>query len=145
MPYNVTIMNETLQNTYLARHGETAWSLSGQHTGLTNLPLTARGKRNARRLGERLSGLSFVEILVSPLQRAMRTCELAGFGKVAEMDVDLVEWDCGYRGRTNRREADRQGQAGRSVCFGSWDTTERGEVPICKGGVCLLEIRQKNP
>src|SRR5213082_2882167 len=64
---------------YLARHGETAWSLSGQHTGLTDLPLTERGERNALRLKERLHGLTFAKVLTSPLQRARRTCELAGF------------------------------------------------------------------
>ncbi len=84
---------------YLARHGETAWSLSGQHTGLTDLPLTARGECNARRLGERLRGLEFARVFTSPLQRAFRTCELAGFGPRAEVDVDLVEWDYGeYEG-----------------------------------------------
>jgi broad specificity phosphatase PhoE len=86
--------------TYLARHGETAWSLSGQHTGLTDLPLTERGERTARRLGERLKGLTFAKVFTSPLQRARRTCELAGFGAVAEVDRDLVEWDYGqYEGR----------------------------------------------
>jgi len=86
---------------YLARHGETAWSLTGQHTGLTDLPLTEQGERNALRLGERLKGLTFAKVFTSPLRRAMRTCELAGFGSVAEIDPDLVEWDCGdYDGRT---------------------------------------------
>ena len=84
---------------YLARHGETAWSLTGQHTGLTDLPLTERGERNAVRLGERLAGLVFAKVLTSPLQRAARTCELAGFGAVAEVDRDLVEWNYGdYEG-----------------------------------------------
>ena len=64
---------------YLARHGETAWSLTGQHTGLTDLPLTPRGEQNARRLGERLRGLKFAKVFTSPLQRAARTCALAGF------------------------------------------------------------------
>ena len=93
-------MSEALQIVYLARHGETAWSLTGQHTGLTDLPLTARGERNARQLGERLRGLTFAKVYTSPLQRAARTCELAGFGAVAEVDRDLVEWDYGqYEGR----------------------------------------------
>jgi broad specificity phosphatase PhoE len=87
---------------YLARHGETAWSLSGQHTGLTDLALTERGKGNARQLGERLQGLKFVKVFTSPLQRAARTCELAGFGPVAEVDRDLLEWNYGdYEGRTS--------------------------------------------
>ncbi len=88
-----------LQVIYLARHGETAWSLSGQHTGLTDLPLTPRGECNARRLKERLQGLEFVRVFTSPLQRAKRTCELAGFGAAAVVDRDLVEWDYGdYEG-----------------------------------------------
>jgi broad specificity phosphatase PhoE len=84
---------------YLARHGETAWSVTGQHTGLTDLPLTERGERNAARLGERLAGSVFAKVLTSPLQRAARTCELAGFGAVARVDRDLVEWNYGdYEG-----------------------------------------------
>jgi probable phosphoglycerate mutase len=93
-------MSEPLPAVYLARHGETAWSLSGQHTGLTDLPLTERGERNARRLGGRLQGHAFARVFTSPLQRAKRTCELAGFGKVAAVDPDLVEWNYGdYEGR----------------------------------------------
>lgn len=92
-------MSETLPVVSLARHGETAWSLSGQHTGLTDLPLTERGERNARRLGESLAGRSFAAVLTSPLQRASRTCELAGFGAVAVALPDLVEWNYGdYEG-----------------------------------------------
>jgi probable phosphoglycerate mutase len=92
-------MSEELPIVYLARHGETAWSLTGQHTGLTDLPLTERGERNARQLGKRLRGLTFAKVYTSPLQRAARTCELAGFGAVAEVDPDLVEWDYGqYEG-----------------------------------------------
>src|SRR6266550_8287894 len=94
-------MSEMLPTIYLARHGETAWSLSGQHTGLTDLPLTERGERNAHQLGRRLSGLAFAKVLTSPLQRAVRTCELAGFSAVADIDPDLVEWDYGeYEGCT---------------------------------------------
>src|SRR5262245_65177454 len=97
------IMSELLPIVYLARHGETAWSLSGQHTGRTDLPLTERGERNARRLGERLRGLRFARVWTSPLQRAARTCELAGFAGAAEIDADLVEWDYGrYEGRTTK-------------------------------------------
>lgn len=93
-------MSETLPSIYLARHGETAWTVSGQHTGLTDLPLTERGECNARRLRERLSGLTFAKVFTSPLQRAMRTCELAGFGSVAQIDGELVEWHYGdYEGR----------------------------------------------
>jgi len=94
------VMENDLPIVYLARHGETAWSLSGQHTGLTDLPLTERGEHTARRLGERLKGLTLTRVFTSPLARARRTCELAGFGAVAEIDPDLVEWDYGsYEGR----------------------------------------------
>ncbi|HEV2667281.1 MAG TPA: histidine phosphatase family protein [Blastocatellia bacterium] len=93
--------SEELGIIYMARHGATAWSLTGRHTGLTDLPLTEQGERNARRLGERLKGLRFAKVFTSPLHRAMRTCELAGFRPVAEIDPDLVEWDYGdYDGRT---------------------------------------------
>lgn len=89
---------------YVARHGETAWSLSGQHTGLTDLPLTERGEADAARLAGRLLGIEVSMVLVSPLQRARRTCELAGFGGVATPDPDLTEWNYGdYEGRTTRQ------------------------------------------
>jgi broad specificity phosphatase PhoE len=84
---------------YIARHGETAWTITGQHTGLTDLPLTAQGERNAGALAARLAGIAFVKVFTSPLQRARRTCALAGFGPVAEVDEDLVEWNYGeYEG-----------------------------------------------
>ena len=83
-------MSDHLHIVYLARHGETAWSISGQHTGLTDLPLTERGERNARRLGDRLKGLSFAKVLTSPLQRAARTCELAGFGRLTHKSAPHV-------------------------------------------------------
>jgi probable phosphoglycerate mutase len=93
-------MSAALAVVCAVRHGETAWSRSGQHTGLTDLPLTEAGERNARRLAERLAGRSFATVLTSPLQRAFRTCELAGFGAVAVRDPDLVEWNYGdYEGR----------------------------------------------
>ena len=92
-------MSEILPVIYLARHGETEWSVSGQHTSFTDLPLTDRGERNAVRLGERIRGMVFTKVFTSPLQRAARTCELAGFGSVAEVDRDLVEWNYGdYEG-----------------------------------------------
>lgn len=94
-------MSDELPAVYLARHGETAWSLSRQHTGLTDIPLTERGERNARRLGERLRGLQFATVLTSPLVRASKTCELAGYGDRARVDTELVEWDYGeYEGKT---------------------------------------------
>jgi probable phosphoglycerate mutase len=93
-------MQSELPAVYLTRHAETAWSVTGQHTGLTDLPLTERGEGNARRLAERLRGTTFEKVYTSPLRRAMRTCELAGFGPVAEIDADLVEWNYGnYEGR----------------------------------------------
>jgi broad specificity phosphatase PhoE len=89
---------------YLARHGETAWTVTGQHTGLTDLPLTERGEQNARQLGERLRGLIFAKVFTSPLARARSTCELAGFGALAEIDPDLVEWNYGqYEGRRGQQ------------------------------------------
>ena len=85
---------------YLVRHGETAWSLSGQHTGRTDLPLTERGQRNARQLLEQLKGMAFAKVFTSPLQRATLTCDLAGFKAVCETDNNLLEWDYGqYEGR----------------------------------------------
>ena len=92
-------MSIELQIIYLARHGETAWSLSGQHTGRTDLPLTSNGERNGELLGTRLKGLNVARVLTSPLMRARRTCELAGFGGQAQVDPDLTEWDYGkYEG-----------------------------------------------
>jgi len=128
-------MTQALQTTkalptvYLARHGETAWTVSGQHTGLTDLPLTERGERNARALGERLRGLTFSAVLASPLQRAVRTCELAGFGGAYEIDRDLVEWDYGqYDGlRTAEIHAGRPGwQLFRDGCPGGETPDEVG-------------------
>ena len=98
------IVSSELPIIYLARHGETAWSLSGQHTGLTDLPLTQDGEGTARRLAERLSGLTFAKVFTSPLRRAVRTCELAGFGTAAEVDRDLVEWNYGeFEGLTGEQ------------------------------------------
>ena len=85
---------------YLIRHGETAWTISGQHTGRSDIPLTARGERDAQELSSRVGGMTFAHVLTSPLQRAQRTGELAGFGARAEADADLREWDYGaYEGR----------------------------------------------
>jgi broad specificity phosphatase PhoE len=95
----------------LVRHGETAWSASGRHTGRTDIPLTEEGERKARRLHDRLAGQTFDRVFTSPLQRAARTCALAGFGDVAKVDPDLVEWDYGdYEGRrTSEILAERPG------------------------------------
>jgi len=114
-------MSESLPTVYIARHGETAWSLSGQHTGLTDLPLTERGQSNARRLGNHLRGRSFAHVFTSPLERARRTCELAGFGVQAEVDRDLLEWNYSeYEGlRTAEIQAKRPGwQLFRDGCPG---------------------------
>jgi probable phosphoglycerate mutase len=84
---------------WLARHGETEWSLSGQHTGLTDLPLTLHGEELAQKLAARLKGMEFAKVFTSPLQRARRTCEITGFGHRAEIMPELVEWNYGdYEG-----------------------------------------------
>ena len=111
-----------LPEVYLARHGETAWTMTGQHTGRTDIPLTGRGERQARSLAQRLTGVAFARVLTSPLSRAQRTCALAGFGGQADIDPDLQEWDYGqYEGQ---RTADiRQARPG-------WDLFRDG----CPGG-----------
>jgi len=102
-------LSNSLPLIYLARHGETEWSISGRHTGRTDLPLTAQGEQNARLLGARLAGMKFAQVATSPVQRASRTCELAGFGGEAVSDDDLMEWDYGeYEGlRTTEILVDR--------------------------------------
>jgi len=88
-------MAAALPKLYLARHGDTEWTDSHQHTGRTDLPLNERGEEHARQLGERLRRFSVVRVFTSPLQRASKTCALAGFGDRAELDHDLIEWDYG--------------------------------------------------
>ena len=98
-------MSGILPEVYLTQHGETAWSLSGQATGRTDIPLTHRGERDGQELGTQLQGLSFVHVLTSPLQRARRTAVLAGFDECAQPDPDLLEWDYGaYEGREEGAE-----------------------------------------
>jgi probable phosphoglycerate mutase len=117
-----------LPEVYLARHGETAWTMTGQHTGRTDIPLTGRGERQARSLAQRLTGVAFARVLTSPLSRALRTCELAGFGGQADIDPDLQEWEYGqYEGR---RTADiRQARPG-------WDLFRDG----CPGGEAVEAV-----
>lgn len=102
-------MHDQLSVIYVARHGDTAWSVTGQHTGLTDLPLTPEGEQHARALRDRLKDIEFAKVLCSPLQRARATCALAGFSSIAEIDKDLVEWDYGkYEGlRTAEIHANR--------------------------------------
>ena len=121
-------MSSPLPVVCLARHGETAWSLAGRHTGLTDVPLTERGERDARALGDRLRGIAFARVFTSPLQRASRTCALAGFGGIAVADADLVEWNYGeYEGlRTAEILAQRPG----------WSLFRDG----CPGGETLAAI-----
>ncbi len=89
-----------LPSVTLVRHGETEWSASGRHTGRTDIPLNEEGERKARGLRERLKGRTFDRVFTSPLKRAQRTCELAGFGAAAKVDPDLLEWNYGdYEGR----------------------------------------------
>ena len=121
-------MSGALPKVYLVRHGETAWSISGQHTGRTDIPLTERGEHAAQELNMRLKELRFANVFTSPLQRARRTCELAGFGASAELDPDLMEWHYGaYEGRrTVDIRAERPG----------WRLFEDG----CPSGETLVEV-----
>ena len=84
---------------YLFRHGETAWSITGQHTGRTDLPLTTQGEQQVRALAAQLRGIVFDRVFTSPRLRARRSCELCGLGPVARLEPDLAEWDYGaYEG-----------------------------------------------
>jgi len=95
-------MTDNNQKVYVIRHGETEWSVSGQHTGVTDIPLTDNGRKNAKLLQPMLAKQSFALVLTSPLQRAKETCKLSGLGEVAEIVPDLVEWNYGeYEGLTS--------------------------------------------
>ena len=98
---------------WLVRHGETEWSLSGRHTGRTDIPLTEHGRERAVELGKFLAGTKFAAVRCSPMRRARETCEIAGYGDVAVVDPGLMEWDYGvYEGRTSQ-EIRRRFPAGR--------------------------------
>jgi broad specificity phosphatase PhoE len=128
---DVTGMPRMLSHLYLMRHGETAWSLSGQHTSRTDIPLTEKGEQDARKLAERLRTVKFSHVFTSPLQRARRTCVLAGLGEVAEIEPDLVEWDYGdYEGQ---RPADiREARPG-------WNVFRDG----CPGGESPAQVSER--
>ncbi len=124
-------MRRPLSVIYLARHGETAWTLSGQHTGRTDLALTDDGERQARQLGTRLRQLDLDSVLSSPLQRARRTCELAGLSLQCEIAPDLMEWDYGsYEGL---RTADIRLQ------LPGWNIFRDG----CPGGESPLDVKRR--
>lgn len=118
----------SLPRIYLVRHGETAWTITRQHTGRTDIPLTEAGEHDAQALGARLKDLRVSLVLTSPLQRARRTAELAGFGDRADIDPDLQEWDYGaYEGRrTNDIRKERKG----------WRLFEDG----CPGGESAKDV-----
>ena len=121
-------MSDAFPQVWLVRHGETAWSLTGQHTGRADIPLTERGEQEARLVGERLRGHTFAAVFTSPLQRAVRTCDLAGFGATASSDPDLMEWNYGaYEGRT--RAEIRAARPG-------WSLFRDG----CPGGESLVDV-----
>jgi broad specificity phosphatase PhoE len=111
-----------VEQVYLIRHGQTSWSASGRHTGRTDVPLTEEGERQARQLGALLHTISFSQVLVSPMQRARRTCELAGLGAQARIEPLLHEWDYGdYEGLTRAQIRATRAQ---------WDVFRDG----CPGG-----------
>jgi len=124
-------MSDALPVVYIARNGNTAWTHTGQHTGLKDLPLTPDGERNALRLGERLRGMKFTKVFTSPLQRAARTCELSGFATDAQVDPDLVEWNYGeYEGLTTAEILQRRSD---------WDLFRDG----CPGGESPAQIGER--
>jgi broad specificity phosphatase PhoE len=124
-------------NVFAIRHGETAWSLSGQHTGTTDIPLTDNGRRLAERMRPVLAREAFALVLVSPMQRARETCALAGLGEAAVVDPDLVEWNYGeYEGLTPKqiREAAPDWLIFRDGCSG-------GEAPEQVGARVIARAR----
>ena len=146
-------MNDALPRIYLVRHGDTAWTVTAQHTGRTDLALNEQGERQARGLAARLTALRFDRILSSPLQRARRTAELAMSGASVEFDDDLMEWDYGaYEGRrTVDIEVERPGwRLFRDGCP-SGETLDSvsaradrvvGRIRACGGNVLLFAHRE---
>ncbi|RUM26598.1 histidine phosphatase family protein [Rhizobium vallis] len=136
-------MSSAFPEIHLVRHGETEWSLSGRHTGRSDIPLTANGEAAARKLPERLAGLSFSAVWSSPSQRARNTCELAGFGSGAIVKDDLAEWDYGaYEGITTKQIlADRPGwQLFRDGCPNGEMAADVGR----RADAIIRELRQAN-
>src|SRR5437879_5889470 len=124
----MNMISQSLPEIHVIRHGETAWTDSGQHTGLSDIPLTERGERQARGFGEFLGGRAFPYVFTSPLQRAGQTCELAGCGAAAQIDPDLVEWNYGeYDGLTRAAMLKRRP---------GWQVFRDG----CPGGESVMEV-----
>ena len=158
--YSDEAMSEPLPEIYLARHGETAWTISHQHTGRSDIPLTERGERNARSLGQRLRGMTFAKVFTSPMVRSRRTAELAGFGDVAHPELDLMEWDYGHydgkttaeileekpdwllfrdgcsRGRVGRGDRVPGGQSRRAAPSCRWSFSPLRSRPLLSGAGC---------
>jgi broad specificity phosphatase PhoE len=124
-------VSKQLPRLFLARHGDTEWTDKRRKTGRTDLPLNERGEERARQIGERLHQFSYAQVFTSPLQRASRTCVLAGFGDVAHADSDLVEWDYGsFEGKlTADIDKDRPG----------WELFRDG----CPGGEMPQDVAQR--
>jgi broad specificity phosphatase PhoE len=120
---------------WLMRHGETKWSQSGAHTGRTDIPLTPRGRSDAIAIGESLRGICFSRVITSPLQRARETCRIAGFGDVAEVRVELSEWDYGrYEGLTTAQV--RKKVPGWSI----WSSDPPGGEPLAEVGTRAAKL-----
>ncbi len=126
-------MSGRLPKLYLVRHGDTEWTDSRRKTGRTDVPLNERGEQRARQLGEELQQLCIAQVFTSPLLRASRTCALTGFGEVAEVSSDLLEWDYGrFEGKTT---ADIQKDTP------EWELFREG----CPGGESPVDVAQRRP